>query len=87
MQTIAAGYTALSAKIDTSLISQTMAQQSIAQQLADIRHDLNDHEMRLRQQELRQTVSPRSMWTAIGVLTGVLGIFLAVAQAIYGGGP
>ncbi len=83
IQVISAGYTALSAKLDTALISQTMAQQTIAQQLADIRHDINDHEMRMRSQEAKPVISPRAMWTAVGVLIAGLGLVLGIAQALY----
>lgn len=74
--------TALSAKLDSALISQTMAQQSIAQQFADLRHDLADHEARLRTQEAQRFVSPRAMWTGVGVIIGALGTIFTIVTAL-----
>ena len=82
IQVVASGYTSLSAKLDTALISKTMAQQTIAQQLADVRRDLSDHEMRLRAQEQRQFVTPKAMWTATGVLIAGIGLVFGVVQTI-----
>lgn len=82
MQTVSNGYMSLSAKLDTALISQTMSQQSFAQQLADLRHTQNDHEMRLRQVEARAYISPRAMWTGVAVIVSSLGTIFAVLQAI-----
>lgn len=72
----------LSTKLDTALIAQTMAQQATAQQLTNLRHELNDHESRLREQERRQVVTPKSMWTAIGVLTSVSGVLFGILQLL-----
>ena len=80
MQVITSGYTTLSAKLDTALIAQTLGQQSIAQQLADIRHDLNDHEMRLRTNEARPYVSPKSVWSGVAVLIAAMGLVVAVIE-------
>lgn len=82
VQDLAKSYTALSAKIDTALISQTMSQQSIAQTLADMRHDLNDHEARLRVQEGRAFITPKSMWTAIAVLIAALSAIIGIIAVI-----
>jgi hypothetical protein len=72
----------LSAKIDSTLISQTMAQQSIAAQLADLRHDFADHETRIRMQESKTYITPRGMWTGIGVVSGVMGTLFTILQVI-----
>lgn len=85
VQDLTKAYTGLSAKIDTALISQTMAQQSTAQQLADMRHDLTDHEGRIRVLEQRIYVTPRSMWTAIGVIIAGLGVIVGIITIIVSG--
>jgi hypothetical protein len=72
----------LAAKIDSALISQTMAQQSFAQQVADLRHDMTDHEARLRAQEARIYVTPRGMWTGIGVIIAALAALFGLVQLI-----
>lgn len=59
-----------------------MAQQSVAQQIADLRHDINDHETRIRQQEGRTYITPRAMWTGIGVVSGVMGTMFSILQVI-----
>lgn len=82
LQIVSSGYTSLSAKLDTALIAQTMNQQSFAQQLADIRHDQTDHEARIRAQESRVYITPKAMWTAIGVITGVMGTLFSILWAI-----
>lgn len=82
LQELTRAYTSLSAKIDTALISQTMAQQSIAQQLADLRHDLTDHEARIRAQEAKVYITPRAMWGGIGVIATVLGVLFTVFTMI-----
>ncbi len=80
MQVISSGYTTLSAKLDTALIAQTMAQQSFAREMADVRHDINDHEMRMRTVEARPYVSPKSVWSAVGVLIAAMGLVVAIIE-------
>lgn len=82
IQAVNTGYTALSAKLDTTLIQQTLQTQNLAQQLADVRHDLNDHETRLRAQEARPFVSPRAVWTAVGIITSVIGVAFTILQVV-----
>lgn len=82
IQMVANGQSALASKLDTALITQTLGQQSTAQQLADIRHDMNDHEMRIRVQEARPYIAPKSMWTGISVIVGVLAVFFTIAQVV-----
>ena len=72
----------LSAKLDTALIAQTMSQQSVAQQLADVRHDMADHEARLRVQEAQRFVTPRAMWAGVGVIIGALGTVFTIVTAL-----
>lgn len=74
----------LGAKVDTSMQLASVSAQSIAQQLADIRHDINDHEARLRAKELERTISPRAVWTAIGIITGIAGIIVTIIIAALG---
>lgn len=75
-------HAALASKIETGLISQTLSAQSVAQQIADLRHDLTDHEARLRIREAKVFITPRAMWSGIAVITGVLGTLFAVLQLI-----
>jgi ElaB/YqjD/DUF883 family membrane-anchored ribosome-binding protein len=82
IQELSKNYAALASKIDTGIVSQTLAVQSIAQQIADLRHDFTDHEARLRVQEAKVYITPRAMWTGIGVITGVMGTLLVVLQVI-----
>lgn len=82
LQTLNAGYASLAAKLDLALAAQTVTRESIAAQLADIRADVGDHEARLRQQESRIYVTPRSLWAGVGVLTGVFGLMFALFQVI-----
>ena len=74
----------LGAKVDTSMQLAQLSSQSTAQQLADIRHDLNDHEARLRTRESQNFVTPRSMWMAIGVITSIVGVVTTVIVATFG---
>lgn len=82
IQSVNTGYTSLSSKLDTALISQTLAQQSIAQQLADVRHILGDHETRIRVIETRPYISPRSVWAGVSVVTAVLGLLFTILQVV-----
>ncbi len=82
IQTVSTGYTALSAKLDTALIQQTLQTQNLAGQVADIRHDVNDHEMRMRAQEARPYITPRSVWTGVGVIATVIGVAFTILQVV-----
>lgn len=74
--------TALSAQIQMATQQQTLNAASVAQQLADIRHDQNDHETRIRLLESKQVVSPKSMWTALGVLVPIVGLIVTIILAL-----
>lgn len=76
------GYAALAAKLDTALITQRMIQESLAQQLETIKGDQRDHEMRLRGLEKRQFISPKMVWTALGVIGGFVSIIVAIIAII-----
>lgn len=78
MKAIEIVVTTMSAKVDMAIQQQNLTQQSFAQQLADIRHDLNDHETRLRIRESQNFVSARSMWTALGVIIPIVGIVITI---------
>ena len=82
IQTVSTGYTALSAKLDTALIQQALQIQNLSAQIADVRHDINDHEMRLRSRESANFVTARSMWTAIGVIATVIGVAFTILQVV-----
>jgi len=82
IQVMSAGNVALSAKLDTALITHTLAMQSIAQQLADFRADVNDHEMRLRVVESRPYISPKAMWAALGAVNAFLVTALIIIQLV-----
>lgn len=60
----------------------TMMQQSFATQLSDIRQDHVDHETRIRLIEARPVVTPRSMWTAVGVLMPVVSLIVTIVIAV-----
>jgi hypothetical protein len=80
IQSVSNGYTALSAKLDTAHISQTMAAQTLTQQVADVQRVMSDHEARLRAQEFRPYVSPRSIWGGISVIVAALGLIFTIVQ-------
>ncbi len=61
---------------------QTLNAASVAQQLADVRHDHNDHETRIRLLESKQVVSPKSMWTALGVLVPIVALIVTIVLAL-----
>lgn len=82
IQSVSTGYTALSAKLDTALIQQALQLQNISAQVADVRHDINDHEMRLRSREAQQFVTVRSMWTAIGIIATIIGVTFTILQVV-----
>ena len=82
IQTLSAGNASLSAKVDTALITHTLAQQSIATQLSDFRADVNDHEMRIRVVESRPYISPKSMWLALGTVNAFLVTGLIIIQLV-----
>jgi hypothetical protein len=82
LQVLSNGYTALSAKLDTALIQQTLQMQNMAAQIGDVRHDINDHEMRLRSRESQNFVTARNMWTAVGVLAAVVATAFGILQVV-----
>lgn len=82
MQVMSSGYNTLSSKLDTALLSFTLGQQSVLQQIAQLREDMNDHEGRMRQQEAKPTVSPKSMWSGVSIIVGVLGFLFTVVQVV-----
>jgi len=82
IQSVNTGYTALSAKLDTALIQQTLQLQNISAQVADVRHDINDHEMRIRARESQNFVTARSMWTAVGIIATVIGVIFTILQVV-----
>jgi hypothetical protein len=84
LQSLERSVTALNASIQMSAQQATMNAASFAQQLADLRHDMNDHETRIRLQEAQQVVSPKSMWTAIGVLIPIIGLIITIILASLG---
>jgi hypothetical protein len=82
IQTVSTGYTALSAKLDTALIQQTLQAQNIISQMSDMRHDINDHEMRMRAQESRPYITPRGVWTGVGVIATVISVVFTILQVV-----
>lgn len=70
--------TGLSAQIQMAAQQQTLQTASTAQQIADMRHDMNDHETRIRAQEARQVVSPRGMWTALAVILPMIASIVTI---------
>jgi hypothetical protein len=53
--------------------------------LRDVRHDIADHETRLRAQEQRKTVAPAALAWAIGTAVACLGVLITFL-ALYRGG-
>lgn len=75
---VAEGYGELSGKLDTAMSMHSMQFGAVERELSAAARDISDHESRLRSIELRHVVTPRSMWAAIGVLTGLVSAALAV---------
>lgn len=72
----------LTAELKMFTQQAAMMQQSTATQLADIRQDHVDHETRIRLIEGRQVVTPRSMWTAVGVLMPIISLIVTIVIAV-----
>lgn len=70
----------LAAKVDTALITHTLAQQAISSQLADFRADVNDHELRVRHLEAQRYITAGGMWRAIGIVNALLATVLVIIQ-------
>jgi hypothetical protein len=82
LQALDRSVTALNAAIQMQTQQQTLNAASVAQQLADFRHDMNDHETRIRLQEARVIVSPRSMWLAVGTIAPIVSIIVTILIAV-----
>lgn len=50
--------------------------------MADLRRDFTDHEARIRQQEANHYVTPKAMWSGIGVIVTVLSCLFALVQLV-----
>lgn len=74
--------TGLSAEVKMASQQQILSAASFAQQLATVREDLNDHELRIRTQEARQYVSPKNMWTALGIILPLLASVITIVLTI-----
>lgn len=78
MRKVSAGYGELAGKLDTAMSMHAIRFDAVGRDLANMGREIGDHENRLRAIELRPVVTPKSMWTAIGVLTGLVSAALAV---------
>lgn len=81
MQELNRSISELSAEMRMATQQAAQHQQSVAQQLADIRVDQGDHETRIRIIESRPVVTPRSVWAAIGVLTPIISLIVTIIIA------
>ena len=82
VQKVARGYGELAGKLDTAVSMYALRFDAVNRELTEIGKESSDHEMRLRAVEQRPVVTPRSMWTAIGVLTGLVSAGLAIVALI-----
>jgi hypothetical protein len=82
LQAIDRSVTTLSAQVQMATQQQNQNAASVAQQLADIRHDQNDHEARLRFIESKPVVTPKAMWAAIGILAPIVSAIITIIIAL-----
>lgn len=75
---IAEGYGELSGKLDTAMSMQAMRFDAVGRELASNTQQHTDYELRLRSLEQRPVVTPKAMWTAIGSLTGLVSVAIAI---------
>ncbi|AWY06654.1 tail needle protein [Microbacterium phage Zeta1847] len=51
--------------------------------LRELRHDRDDHEVRIRAQEARKTVSPRDLWVGLGGAAATGAALASIIRTIY----
>lgn len=72
----------LKARLDTLIQVTQIREETQALELKHIRESLSqqhtDHETRLRELERRRYVEPRAIWTALGILTAVGSLLVAI---------
>jgi hypothetical protein len=78
LRKVSAGYGELAGKLDTAMSLHGMRFDAVGRELASMGREITDHEVRIRVVEQRAVVTPRAMWTAIGTLTGLVSVALAI---------
>lgn len=82
VQKVARGYGELAGKLDTAVSMYALRFDAVNRELAETGKEISDHELRLRAVEQRPVVTPRAMWAAIGVLTGIVSVALAIISQV-----
>lgn len=82
IQTLSHGYTRLEGKLDTALSVQTIHLNSIGREISDTQTQTRELEVRLRAVERQPVVTPRAVWTAVGVLIAALGVATGLLSLI-----
>lgn len=72
----------LEAKIDAFMKMQALRDETVMNELNHIRDDherkFSDHEARMRTQESRKMVEPRTVWAAFGLMTTFGSLVIAI---------
>ena len=76
------GYERLDAKLDATLGQHGVRIEAISRDLTILRTELDEHEHRIRQVEQRPVVTPRAVWTAIGVIVAIVGVEISIVTVI-----
>lgn len=64
------------------LAAMNALRELVANRFNDLETRTADHELRLRVQEARRYVEPRTVWTAISVLVAAIGVAVAIIGLI-----
>lgn len=78
LRKVSAGYGELAGKLDTAMSMHAIRFDALGRELADLRREIIDHEHRLRAIEQKPVVTPRAMWAALGTLTGLVSVAIAI---------
>lgn len=74
--------TRLEGKVDSALEIQKIRDEVFTRAHQDHGTKLQDHELRLRVQEARRYVEPKTVWTAVTVMVGIGSLFIAIINSI-----
>lgn len=72
----------IESKIDTALQVQKVRDEVFTRSHQDINQRLQDHEIRIRYQEGRRYVEPKTVWIAVGVLVSAAAVMVAIINSI-----
>lgn len=72
----------LESKLDTALQVQKVRDEVFTRSHQEINQRLQDHEVRIRYQEGRRYVEPKTVWIAVGVLVAAGSLLVGVINSI-----